>query len=174
MQGHLQDDAKRKSKQLTSVRQMDSTPSRNILPPLAEINTHTHTTHTHRLHGIPLIIIVHTSTTSLHQVCVVPGSGLMFAANESSDIFTYFIPSLAPAPKWCSYLDSITEELEENAEAAVCVTHCAPCESHATTFTRTDHVCSSWQRACLFLFCCDGLNTTLQYCITVVPTIARC
>lgn len=43
----------------------------------------------------------------------------MFAANESSDIFTYFIPSIAPAPKWCSYLDSITEELEESSEAAV-------------------------------------------------------
>ena len=50
----------------------------------------------------------------------------MFAANESSDIFTYFIPSLAPAPKWCSYLDSITEELEENAEAAVYVMHTRP------------------------------------------------
>jgi hypothetical protein len=55
----------------------------------------------------------------LAQVCVVPGSGLIFAANESEDVFTYFIPSLAPAPKWCSYLDSITEELEENTEATV-------------------------------------------------------
>ena len=25
----------------------------------------------------------------------------------------FFVPSLGPAPKWCSYLDSVTEELEE-------------------------------------------------------------
>lgn len=31
----------------------------------------------------------------------------------------YFIPSLGPAPKWCSYLDSITEELEESEQPAV-------------------------------------------------------
>mmetsp|Transcript_31097 Transcript_31097/g.81477 ORF Transcript_31097/g.81477 Transcript_31097/m.81477 type:complete len:719 (-) Transcript_31097:51-2207(-) len=59
------------------------------------------------------------AVADINQVCVVPGSGLMFAANESEDLFTYFIPSLAPAPKWCSYLDSITEELEETTEAAV-------------------------------------------------------
>lgn len=26
---------------------------------------------------------------------------------------TYYIPSLGPAPKWASFLDSLTEELEE-------------------------------------------------------------
>lgn len=29
------------------------------------------------------------------------------------------VQSLAPAPKWCAYLDSITEELEEEAQPAV-------------------------------------------------------
>ena len=27
----------------------------------------------------------------------------------------YFVPSLGPAPKWCSFLEGLTEELEENA-----------------------------------------------------------
>jgi ribosome biogenesis protein ENP2 len=31
----------------------------------------------------------------------------------------YFIPALGPAPKWCYYLDSITEELEETDQPAV-------------------------------------------------------
>lgn len=26
---------------------------------------------------------------------------------------SYYIPSLGPAPKWCSFLDNLTEELEE-------------------------------------------------------------
>ncbi len=26
----------------------------------------------------------------------------------------HFIPALGPAPKWCSFLDSLTEELEES------------------------------------------------------------
>lgn len=34
-------------------------------------------------------------------------------ANESQKILTYYIPSVGPAPKWCSFLDNITEELEE-------------------------------------------------------------
>jgi ribosome biogenesis protein ENP2 len=31
----------------------------------------------------------------------------------------YFVPSIGPAPKWCSYLESITEELEETAQPTV-------------------------------------------------------
>lgn len=37
-------------------------------------------------------------------------------ANEAPKILTYYIPSLGPAPKWCSFLDHITEELEESKE----------------------------------------------------------
>lgn len=59
------------------------------------------------------------TAADINDLCVVPDSGLFFVANESADIFTYFIPSLAPAPKWCSYLDNITEELEESAETTV-------------------------------------------------------
>ena len=31
----------------------------------------------------------------------------------------YFIPSLGPAPRWCSFLEGLTEELEETAAPAV-------------------------------------------------------
>lgn len=38
-------------------------------------------------------------------------------ANENTKMQTYYVPSLGPAPKWASFLDSLTEELEEsNAE----------------------------------------------------------
>lgn len=50
----------------------------------------------------------------VNDMHVVDGSGLFFLANESPKVFTYFIPMLGPAPKWCSFLDNLTEELEEN------------------------------------------------------------
>ena len=27
---------------------------------------------------------------------------------------TYFIPELGPAPRWCSFLDNLVEDMEEN------------------------------------------------------------
>ncbi|KAK3777638.1 hypothetical protein RRG08_021752 [Elysia crispata] len=56
---------------------------------------------------------------NLNQLCMVPNSGLIFLANEAPKILTYFIPSLGPAPRWCSSLDSMTEELEEKEETSV-------------------------------------------------------
>lgn len=41
-------------------------------------------------------------------------SGLIMLAGEQSKIMTYFIPQLGPAPRWCSFLESLTEELEES------------------------------------------------------------
>lgn len=57
--------------------------------------------------------------TNLNDLCLVPGSGLMFMANEAPKVLTYYIPSLGTAPKWCSFLDNLTEELEENTAAMV-------------------------------------------------------
>lgn len=34
-------------------------------------------------------------------------------ANEGIQMTSYYIPQLGPAPKWCSFLDSITEEMED-------------------------------------------------------------
>lgn len=49
----------------------------------------------------------------------VPGTGMFFTANEGIPLHTYYIPNLGPAPKWCSFLDSITEELEEKPSDSV-------------------------------------------------------
>lgn len=50
----------------------------------------------------------------LNDLCLVPNSGMLFLANEDIKMLTYYIPSLGPAPRWCSFLDSLTEELEES------------------------------------------------------------
>ncbi|GJJ10417.1 hypothetical protein Clacol_004643 [Clathrus columnatus] len=43
----------------------------------------------------------------LHHI---PGSGLIMLANERIQMNAYYIPQLGPAPKWCSFLDNITED----------------------------------------------------------------
>jgi ribosome biogenesis protein ENP2 len=40
-------------------------------------------------------------------------------ANEGVQIQSYYVPALGNAPKWCSFLDNLTEELEENPNTAV-------------------------------------------------------
>ena len=40
-------------------------------------------------------------------------SGLIVCAGEQGPVQAYYVPCLGPAPSWCSYLDGITEELEE-------------------------------------------------------------
>lgn len=57
--------------------------------------------------------------TGLNNICLVPNSGMMFLANEAPKILVYYIPSLGPAPKWCSFLDNLTEELESNPTSTV-------------------------------------------------------
>ncbi|CAH1974560.1 unnamed protein product [Acanthoscelides obtectus] len=54
------------------------------------------------------------ASTEFNNLCVVPKSGLLFLATENTKMQTYYIPSLGPAPRWASFLDSLTEELEEN------------------------------------------------------------
>lgn len=46
-------------------------------------------------------------------------SGLFFMANEGIPMHSYYVPNLGPAPKWCSFLDNITEELEEKPSDTV-------------------------------------------------------
>lgn len=41
--------------------------------------------------------------------------GLVIVANESPSIGCHYIPSLGPAPSWCSYLENVTEEMEEGS-----------------------------------------------------------
>ncbi|XP_053565657.1 nucleolar protein 10 [Bombina bombina] len=57
--------------------------------------------------------------TDVNDVCIYPNSGMLFTANEAPKMNVYYIPALGPAPKWCSFLDNLTEELEENPETTV-------------------------------------------------------
>ncbi|ODN02846.1 Nucleolar protein 10 [Orchesella cincta] len=54
-----------------------------------------------------------------NDICVVPNTGMFFLANEDKKMQTYYIPTLGPAPRWCSFLDNLTEELEESDVLAV-------------------------------------------------------
>lgn len=59
------------------------------------------------------------ATSDFNDLCIVPNTGMMFMANENKKMMTYYIPNLGPAPRWCSFLDSLTEELEEGETATV-------------------------------------------------------
>merc|ERR1712240_330349 len=59
------------------------------------------------------------STAEFNDLVVYPKSGLMFLANEQPRMQVFYIPSLGPAPRWASFLDSLTEELEESRTATV-------------------------------------------------------
>lgn len=52
-------------------------------------------------------------TVDINDIAHVPDSGLFFFANEGQPMHTYYIPSIGPAPKWCSFLENLTEEMEE-------------------------------------------------------------
>uniref|UniRef100_A0A672R7Z4 Nucleolar protein 10-like n=1 Tax=Sinocyclocheilus grahami TaxID=75366 RepID=A0A672R7Z4_SINGR len=56
---------------------------------------------------------------NINDVCLYPGSGMLFTANEDPKMNTFYIPALGPAPRWCSFLDNLTEELEENPESTI-------------------------------------------------------
>ena len=34
-------------------------------------------------------------------------------ANEGIQMTSYYIPQLGPAPRWCSFLENLTEEMED-------------------------------------------------------------
>ena len=40
-------------------------------------------------------------------------------ANEGMPMHTYYIPNLGSAPNWCSFLDNVTEELEEKPSDSI-------------------------------------------------------
>ncbi|KAI9714129.1 MAG: hypothetical protein M1812_006457 [Candelaria pacifica] len=43
-------------------------------------------------------------------------SGMLLTANEGRAQHAFFIPQLGPAPKWCSFLDNLVEEMAENPD----------------------------------------------------------
>ncbi|KAG6816772.1 hypothetical protein H0H87_003035 [Tephrocybe sp. NHM501043] len=60
-----------------------------------------------------------TPANDLNDLHHVPGSGLLMTANEGIQMATYYIPQLGPAPKWASFLENITEEMEDQTTRSV-------------------------------------------------------
>ncbi|KAF7289947.1 NUC153 domain-containing protein [Mycena indigotica] len=60
-----------------------------------------------------------TPANDLNQVHHIPGSGLIMTANEGIQMATYYIPQLGPAPRWASFLENITEEMEDQTTRSV-------------------------------------------------------
>ena len=55
----------------------------------------------------------------INDVCTFEDSGLVMIANEGVQLQSYYIPALGQAPGWCSFLDNLTEELEENPNTTI-------------------------------------------------------
>lgn len=55
------------------------------------------------------------SSTDLNDFCTVPNTGMFFLAQEGVKMLSYYIPSLGCAPRWCSFLDNLTEEIESES-----------------------------------------------------------
>ncbi|PKI50856.1 hypothetical protein CRG98_028763 [Punica granatum] len=56
---------------------------------------------------------------AINDICIFKDSGLMMLALDSSQIPSYFIPALGPAPKWIAVLENLTEELEEGGQTTI-------------------------------------------------------
>ncbi|KAM7351705.1 nucleolar protein 10 lethal (2) 34Fd [Cochliomyia hominivorax] len=52
------------------------------------------------------------STSSFNDFCTIPNSGMFFLAQEDVKMLTFYVPAMGPAPRWCSFLDNLTEEIE--------------------------------------------------------------
>ena len=50
----------------------------------------------------------------LNSVAWCKDSGMLLTANEGKQQHSFFIPQLGPAPKWCSFLDNLVEEMAED------------------------------------------------------------
>ncbi|KAH6900901.1 WD repeat-containing protein [Coprinopsis sp. MPI-PUGE-AT-0042] len=60
-----------------------------------------------------------TPANDVSNVHHVTDSGLLMTANEGIGMCTYFIPQLGPAPRWASFLENITEEMEDQTTRSV-------------------------------------------------------
>lgn len=60
-----------------------------------------------------------TAPVAINDMHIYPDTGLMFLANEQSAMTGYYVPKLGQAPKWCRFLDNMTEEMEDDQNAVV-------------------------------------------------------
>ena len=50
----------------------------------------------------------------LNSVAWCKDTGMLLTANEGRQQHSFFIPQLGPAPRWCSFLDNLVEEMAED------------------------------------------------------------
>ena len=86
-----------------------------------------HTTGEQILSADKRVIKIWDSQTGDHYTSIEPAvdinhvewvrdSGMILTANEGRQQHAFFIPQLGPAPRWCSFLDNLVEEMAEDAE----------------------------------------------------------
>jgi len=49
----------------------------------------------------------------INDLCMWDKTGLMMMTQDHTQMSVYFTPSLGAAPRWCSFLENLTEEMEE-------------------------------------------------------------
>jgi len=52
----------------------------------------------------------------INDICVPEGSGMVMVACEHPRMQMYYVPSVGPAPPWASFLEGLTEEMEEQTD----------------------------------------------------------
>ena len=52
----------------------------------------------------------------INDLCLWNNTGLMMMAQDHTQLSVFFTPSLGAAPKWCSFLENLTEEMEERTQ----------------------------------------------------------
>lgn len=83
------------------------------------------------------------------------GSGMFFFANEGQKMKTYYIPTVGPAPKWCWFLDNLTEELEESTDNVVYDDYKFVTQEEITTLGLSHLVGTNYLRAYMHGFFID-------------------
>ncbi|GBE61589.1 nucleolar 10 [Babesia ovata] len=57
------------------------------------------------------------NTSKINSFRFYPDTGICFVVGDHTRVGTYFIPTIGAAPKWCSFLENITEEMEAPSAA---------------------------------------------------------
>lgn len=57
--------------------------------------------------------------SAINSLCLYKDSGLLLYANDAPKIGALFVPALGPAPRFCQFLEHITEEFEEKTNTNV-------------------------------------------------------
>ena len=57
-----------------------------------------------------------TPPMAINDMHIYPDSGLMLLANEGAPMTAYYCPQLGQAPKWCRFLDNMTDDMDDEQE----------------------------------------------------------